>query len=109
MEVGQGIRAALAANSSRSSLVEELIARLAASGFSREEVLVAIEDASAAGELVIVARPALDLHLMGVDLRAVSLLDAAKPGDQAIEDGLARAAAEWDRFARTFLSQHTCE
>jgi hypothetical protein len=109
MKVRRGIRTALGATNSGSSLVEELIGRLAEVGFSREQVLAGIEDASAAGELVVVARPAPDVHLTGFDLRAVGTVDTAIPSDRAIEDGLARAAAEWDRFASAFLSQHTCE
>jgi hypothetical protein len=109
MTARQAIRGALAATPSRSCLVEELLARLADRGFSREEVLAAMEEASAASELVIVARPLPDVHLTGVDLRAVGLVNPAMCGDEAIQDGLARAAAEWDRFASAFLSQHTCE
>ena len=59
----------------------------------------ALDQLTAAGELIIVNKPAPDVHLADTDLRIVA--PAAPGAPEAIE-------AAWRDFLREFLSAHRC-
>lgn len=104
-----GDQARMTAGSGR--IVAELETRSPAAAFATElraavgepDIERDLSALEAAGQVLTVAMPAPDPHLVGVDLRVVGLV----PGS-AREHAEAAIRSVWDEWLRGFLATHRC-